>query len=412
MCECMKTSCKCMWSALKSLFGCIWNSLKSIYEAVIVVKDSVLPLITCGDEENGEPINKGLKQSVKSLITLIPILDLISDYWLVISDRSWESENDLVLGAFYVFVFSQILMIWGSNIWWTAVLLKDEHVREDCGMRLITPLLILIPWAWVFFYLYPIIRYPVLMPLMVFAAIGWWEEVDECIPFLWKFLYPNDYYRTFVLDTESALWKDKETTAFTAVVRYFTTFAAGTRGLIDMASDKKVAKKLKDEKVPEVYTRILSLCALVEELAENGGGMVISVVQLMGETPTTAAYVSFTITVLSFLIETGRMLGKIYLQYGKKPCHRLGVIVVLLYRRGKCMFFCCGRYYKNKENEEKDAYPECCICPIAVGDREKFEINEEITWETCCLFQLSRYCRRNKIEPENEDEKEAGPESL
>jgi len=57
------------------------------------------------------------KDNLKTFITLIPIFDLISHYWLIITERSWESENDLEVYAFYLFGVSQFLMVWGSNAW-------------------------------------------------------------------------------------------------------------------------------------------------------------------------------------------------------------------------------------------------------------------------------------------------------
>jgi len=77
----------------------------------------ILAAISCGTDAEGHFHNPNVSDIVKSLITLIPILDLVSDYWLVITERSWESEDDLVVYAFYVFAFSQFIMIWGSNAW-------------------------------------------------------------------------------------------------------------------------------------------------------------------------------------------------------------------------------------------------------------------------------------------------------
>merc|ERR1719204_1659118 len=105
------------------------------------------------------------------------------------------------------------------------------------------------------------------MPLMLVMGIGWWEKKTSYCDFVWSFLYPNKYHKMYVLGTDDpkANWQDKKTGCFTAICRYFTTFMAGTRGLIDMASDENVAKRLTDKKVPKIYTKLLSLCALLEE---------------------------------------------------------------------------------------------------------------------------------------------------
>jgi len=161
-----------------------------------------------------------------------------------------------------------------------------------------------------------------------------------------------------------------------------------------MANHEEVAKLL-DKSVPRVYTRVLSLFALLEELTENGGGIVISIMDLMGDEPTTAAYVSFSVTVVSFLIETGRMLGKIYKQYQEKPCERLGVMATLCYRRVKCIVFCCSLCYTDSE-----AYPDCCICPLEEEYRDSVEVNLETSWQSCYL----NLCCKNR---DGEDQKKA-----
>jgi len=237
-------------------------------------------------------------------------------------------------------------------------------VKVDCKLPL-KFVLTIIPWAWIYYYVYPWVRYPILMPAMLFMAIGWWQETNECVQFIFSKLYPNNYYRTFVLGTEEDGWGNKESSSFTAVSRYFTTFAAGMRGLIDLASDEHVADLLKAKKTPKIYTRLLSLGALLEEIFENAGGLTISVLAIMREEATTAAYTSLVITVISFLIETGRMLGKIYKVYEKKPCTRFGALVVLLYRKFQvlfcsCLFNCPFCPCCNRSTDDKFI---CCLCP-------------------------------------------------
>jgi len=75
-----------------------------------------------------------------------------------------------------------------------------------------------------------------MMPAFLFMAIGWWQETGKCVEFLYFYIYPNNYYRIFVLDSTEIRWSDRKTSWFTASARYFTTSAAGIRGLIDIAS--------------------------------------------------------------------------------------------------------------------------------------------------------------------------------
>lgn len=130
-----------------------------------------------------------------------------------------------------------------------------------------------------------------------------------------------------------------------------------------MATEEYVAERLDKKNVPKIYTRLLSICALVEELAENGGGIAIGTASLMREHPTTAAYVSFGISILSFLIETGRMLAKIHCQFDKHACRSLGNLLVMGYRRIKWVTLCCGILFKVPENE-----PYCCLCPLIIEE--------------------------------------------
>jgi len=102
----------------------------------------VFDCLSCATDENGAFHNENLADCVKTFIKLIPILDLTSDYWLIIEERSWQSEDNLELYAFYVFALSQFIMIWGSNLWWTIVLFKDEHFTTDC-----TPLVMILAIA-------------------------------------------------------------------------------------------------------------------------------------------------------------------------------------------------------------------------------------------------------------------------
>jgi len=302
-------------------------------------------------------------KNLKTLITLIPIFDLVSDYWLILTEKSWDSENDLELYAFYMFCVSQFLMIWGSNAWWTFVHFKDPVVKVDCELP-IKCVLLIIPWAWIYYYIYPWVRYPVMMPLFLFMAVGWWQETNECVKFMFYYLYPNNYYSTFVLDCTDGKWSSKNTSCFTATARYFTTFAAGMRGLIDMASHEKVADLLVANEAPAICTKLLSLGALLEELTENGGGIIISVLAIMRDKPSAAAYTSLIITVISFLIETGRMLGKIHIVYNKKPCMKFGQLLVRLYRKFQCLFCTClWGYSFCKCCNKSGGVEQCCLCP-------------------------------------------------
>jgi len=137
------------------------------------------------------------------------------------------------------------------------------------------------------------------------------------------------------------------------------------RGLIDMATHSCVEKLLYTNlnnapKSPRRYNRFLSLGALLEELTENGGGLVISVLSLMREEPSDAAYTSLAITVIRFLIETGRMLGKIHKVYNEKPCSTFRGFLVWIYRelQWPCTgLFCCRCCKRSIEDDLT-----CCLC--------------------------------------------------
>jgi len=207
-----------------------------------------------------------------------------------------------------------------------------------------------------------------MMPAMLFMAVGWWQETNDYWNFMFFYLYPNKYFRTFVLHSDTNSWSNKKVSGFTAAVRYFTTFGAGMRGLIDMASNEHVEKLLEKNYAHRRYTRLLSIGALIEELTENLGGIIISVLAIMRDEPSTAAYTSLAMTLMSFLIETGRMLGKIYLQYDHKPCTKCGALLVRLYRTFQCL---CSCVYRSKycaccdiSGDISEENLQCCLCSV------------------------------------------------
>jgi len=84
---------------------------RSCVEAVGRNLQAILNTLAGNIDDDEDDSGEVIPNNLRTVITLIPIFDLMSDYWLIITERSWESGDELELYAFYLFCASQFLMI-------------------------------------------------------------------------------------------------------------------------------------------------------------------------------------------------------------------------------------------------------------------------------------------------------------